>query len=686
VHSDGLGMLLAVLATLVAVTVATNTTASLAQPLIGDTFAVGPADTAWVVFGYSATFAIGTAVWGGIATRLGLVRTLVAGVSLLGIGSLLAAVAPSLELLVGSRLLQGIGSGAIPTLSTALIAGRFDGADRARALGVIIAAVGGGQAIGPLVGGLLIEFVGWRAAVSIGVISIPAVAVLARSQTGRATHAGEVRPIDWIGAALVSVLALGLTFVLNRGPLLGITALTVVPLLAALGAGVALWARGATRPDAFVPRDVLAHPVFRRVVPLGAVGLSAFVGTIVLITILGARVYGLEGLPLGLLLLPLALAATVSSPNNARVQGWIGTPATTRTALVLLGVGSLVVGLGAVPAGLIALVPGLVLLGTGFGLLNAPLLARLTHGIPGPRQPVAVGIYNLTFFLGGAVGAAISSAIVQVGVDLPGLGGALPGFSTALVLLAIGPLLAAVLARTDDPEVAPAPRPAILAGMSDALRRRPAAVIFDLDGTLVDTVPARIAGWAEVLAEHGIAVAPGQLEPTIGMDGRALARRVAGADGRTLTDAEAEEVDRRAGERFDDHNRQPRALPGVSDALARLDAAGVTWAIATSSRAEQVAVSVGALGLPHPPRVVDGSRVAHAKPEPDLLLLAASELGVEPADAWYVGDSTWDMRAAVAAGMTPIAVTAGAAVSAGELRDAGAAAVLATLDELAVPD
>lgn len=216
-------------------------------------------------------------------------------------------------------------------------------------------------------------------------------------------------------------------------------------------------------------------------------------------------------------------------------------------------------------------------------------------------------------------------------------------------------------------------------------RRRPAAVIFDLDGTLVDTVPARIAAWAETLERRNVAVRPGELEPLIGMDGRALARRVAAGAGRELTDEEAEAIDREAGERFDYHNRAPRPLPGAPDALRRLDEAGLTWAIATSSRAEQVSSSVGALRLPRDPRIVDGSRVAHAKPAPDLLLLAADELGVAPAEAWYVGDSTWDMRAAVAAGMTPIAVLAGAAVDGDALRDAGAVAVLESLADLPVP-
>ena len=210
----------------------------------------------------------------------------------------------------------------------------------------------------------------------------------------------------------------------------------------------------------------------------------------------------------------------------------------------------------------------------------------------------------------------------------------------------------------------------------------PAAVVFDLDGTLVDTVPARISSWRETFDEAGIRVDDARLEPMIGMDGRALAREIAQGAGRTLDDEEAERLDRRAGERFDEHNRAPRPLPGAQGALERIQRAGVTWAIATSSRAEQVAVSLAALDLSVRPRIVDGSRVAHAKPAPDLLLLAADELEVDPTATWYVGDATWDMRAAVAAGMVPIAVLAGAAVDEATLRSAGAAVVLRTLDEL----
>lgn len=215
---------------------------------------------------------------------------------------------------------------------------------------------------------------------------------------------------------------------------------------------------------------------------------------------------------------------------------------------------------------------------------------------------------------------------------------------------------------------------------------RPVAIVFDLDGTLVDTVGARIAGWSAAAAEAGIPATEAQIKPMIGMDGRRLATELAAAAGIDLDYDRAEELDRRAGELFDERNRHPRPLPGATAVLERLDADGVTWAIATSSRPQQVRTSLDALALLHAPPLVDGHAVEHAKPAPDLLLLSARQLGVEPSRAWYVGDSTWDMRAAVAAGMRPVAVLAGAAVGAEELRQAGASDVLDTLDDLVVPD
>ena len=212
--------------------------------------------------------------------------------------------------------------------------------------------------------------------------------------------------------------------------------------------------------------------------------------------------------------------------------------------------------------------------------------------------------------------------------------------------------------------------------------RPPAAVIFDLDGTLVDTVPTRIAAWSQAVDERGIPATAAQIGPLIGSDGRMLARRVATDAGARLDEESVDALDRRHGEIFSQLNVDPQPLPGVAAALAALDARGITWAIATSSGRDQVQASVAALDLDHAPAIVDGSHVAHAKPAPDLLLLAARELGVPPAACWYVGDSTWDMEAAAAAGMLPIAIMAGAAVERETLVAAGARAVLETADEL----
>jgi HAD superfamily hydrolase (TIGR01509 family) len=209
----------------------------------------------------------------------------------------------------------------------------------------------------------------------------------------------------------------------------------------------------------------------------------------------------------------------------------------------------------------------------------------------------------------------------------------------------------------------------------------PVGILLDLDGTLVDTVGLRIAAWEEVFAAAGIPTDRPFLAPLMGLDGRRLARDVAAHAGRTLTDADAELLDRRSGERFDRLNRNPRPLPGIVALVRALDGAQMPWAVATSSRPDQVTVSVRALGLDAAPRIVDASHVTHAKPEPDLLLAGAAQLGVAPAACWYVGDSRWDMLAARAAAMVGIGIPTGA-VDAEALAAAGARAIHRSAAEL----
>jgi HAD superfamily hydrolase (TIGR01509 family) len=187
--------------------------------------------------------------------------------------------------------------------------------------------------------------------------------------------------------------------------------------------------------------------------------------------------------------------------------------------------------------------------------------------------------------------------------------------------------------------------------------------------------------WLRTFEEQRIAANRDLVASLIGSDGRRLARIVAEAASQTLDSDREEEIDRRAGEIYSELNLDPKTLPGALELLQTLDESGRRWAIATSSRREQVDASIKALARSRRPIVIDGSSVDRAKPAPDLLLFAARELGVEPSRCCYVGDAIWDMQAAVAAGMPAIGVVSGSA-TADELARAGALFTVKDLTEL----
>ncbi len=211
--------------------------------------------------------------------------------------------------------------------------------------------------------------------------------------------------------------------------------------------------------------------------------------------------------------------------------------------------------------------------------------------------------------------------------------------------------------------------------------RVPHAIIFDLDGTLVDTVGTRVESWMAVFPRWGIDPDPEYLAPLMGSDGKYLARMVAERYGVELQPGDDAEIDIQAGAEFRVLNANPRVLPGVAETLESLTDRGMPWAVATSSLPDDARASVQAIGLRSMPLVCDGADVEHAKPAPDLLLKAAGLLGVDPAETWYVGDSRWDMVAANAAGMLAIAVLTGA-TDAEVLTEAGADRIYPTMAEL----
>ncbi len=211
--------------------------------------------------------------------------------------------------------------------------------------------------------------------------------------------------------------------------------------------------------------------------------------------------------------------------------------------------------------------------------------------------------------------------------------------------------------------------------------RAPRAIIFDLDGTLVDTVGTRVDSWMAVFPRFGIDPEPAFLAPLMGSDGKLLARMVAEHYGVELKPGDDVQIDIEAGAEFRVLNAHPRALPAARDVLEALTDLGLPWAVATSSLPDDARESVQSLGLRAMPLICDGADVEHAKPAPDLLLKAAHLLDVPPGEAWYVGDSRWDMLASKGAGMRAIAVLTGA-TSEPELLDAGADVIYPTLREL----
>lgn len=173
-----------------------------------------------------------------------------------------------------------------------------------------------------------------------------------------------------------------------------------------------------------------------------------------------------------------------------------------------------------------------------------------------------------------------------------------------------------------------------------------AAFLFDLDGTLIDSVYQHVLAWREALEQGGIRLSVWRIHRRIGMSGGLFVNALLRETGREIAGDEAERLQQFHAAAYAKLVSQVRPLPGAEELLAHLSRTGVPYAIATSGRPETAYPALKALHVPADVPVVTRDQVRYAKPDPDLFLAAAARLGVAIHDSIVVGDSVWDLLAA----------------------------------------
>ena len=225
--------------------------------------------------------------------------------------------------------------------------------------------------------------------------------------------------------------------------------------------------------------------------------------------------------------------------------------------------------------------------------------------------------------------------------------------------------------------------------MTQHASHRP-ALLFDLDGTLVDSVYQHVLAWHEALEEMGLSLAVWRIHRRIGMSGGLLIQALGREIGHRLTQEQAQMLQEKHSAAFERYKGAIQPLPGARELLRQLSDAGVAYAIATSGRREGAQPAIDKLEVRPEVPIITRNEVEHAKPDPDLFLAAAQRVNVPISHAMVVGDSVWDLLAARRAGCLAIGLLSGG-YGREELQQVGAyrvyqdpADLLAHLDEVGI--
>src|SRR5215211_295993 len=394
-----------------------GTVVNVAIPDIGEDLGASTAALQWILNGYLLTLASVILLGGSLGDRYGRRRIFVIGVVLFTAASLLCAVAPNAELLVGARLIQGLGGALLTPGSLAMIEASFRAADRAPAIGAWSGLGGVAAAIGPLLGGYLVEAVSWRA---IFLINIPLGVFVAIAAT---RHVPETRdpmargPLDVLGAALAAAGLAGTTYALIEGPDGNATLVAAAAILGVI-ALVAFVVTERRSPNPMLPLDIFKSRQFTAANLVTFVVYTALSGVFFLLVAFLQISMGYSPIAAGAATLPVTGVMLVLSARSGALAQRIG-------PRIPLTVGPLVIAVGLLLMTQIApgdsyvasVLPGVIVFALGLTLVVAPVTATVLAAADARHAGIASGINNAVARVGGLLAVALLPLIAGLTGD-----------------------------------------------------------------------------------------------------------------------------------------------------------------------------------------------------------------------------------------------------------------------------
>ncbi|MFC9700521.1 MFS transporter [Streptomyces sp. NPDC056943] len=425
-----------------------NTALNVALPSIRSDLGASVSGLQWTIDAYTLVLACLLMLSGSTADRIGRRKVFVTGLVVFALGSLLCSLAPSLETLIAFRALQAVGGSMLNPVAMSIITNTFtEPAARARAIGVWGAVVGVSMATGPLVGGLLVESVGWRAIFWVN-LPVALVALLLTLRYVPESRAPRPRRPDPVGQLLVAVLLGSLTYaIIETDPrFAGISAVAL--------AGVVLYEP--RRREPLIDLRFFRSAPFSGATVIAVCAFAALGGFLFLNTLYLQDVRGLSPLEAGLFMLPMAGMTFVFAPLSGRLTGARGPRPSLLLAGAAMAAGPLLFALFEAETSDPLLFTGYVVFGIGFGLVNAPITNTAVSGMPRAQAGVAAAVASTSRQVGQTLGVAVVGAVLAAGVGAgtaPGVfvAAARPGYwivtGCGAAVLVVGALTSGAWAR-----------------------------------------------------------------------------------------------------------------------------------------------------------------------------------------------------------------------------------------------